>query len=56
LNHPLKIIKEAEVVQLPPRGTKTEELKCKKCGKTPKECKPKDCTDAECPYKQEAGE
>ena len=38
-------------VRLPPRGTKIEDLKCKKCGKTRKEQDPKECTDQDCPDK-----
>jgi len=44
------------IMKLPPRGVKVEDLKCKKCGKTQKECKPKDCTDPDCPYKKEQQE
>ena len=39
-------------MSLPPRGTKVEDLKCKKCGKKQKELNPKDCQDSECPYKK----
>lgn len=38
-------------MQLPPRGTKVEDLKCKKCGKTRQECQPETCTDPDCPQK-----
>jgi hypothetical protein len=40
-------------MKLPPRGTKVEDLRCPKCKKDQKECKPKDCTDQDCPYKKE---
>lgn len=39
-------------VRLPKRGINVEDLRCKKCGKTIKECNPKDCKDEQCPYKQ----
>jgi hypothetical protein len=38
---------------LPPRGTKVEDLKCKKCKKTRKELDPKNCTDPDCPHKKD---
>lgn len=38
-------------MRLPPRGTSVDELICTKCGKTLGECKPKDCTDPDCPNK-----
>lgn len=33
---------------LPPRGTKVEDLICKKCGKKRKDKKPKNCNDGNC--------
>ena len=37
--------------KLPPKGTKVVDLKCPKCKKKFSECKPKDCTDENCPQK-----
>lgn len=36
---------------LPRQGTLLDDLKCKKCGKTFKECPPAMCQDPECPNK-----
>lgn len=38
-------------MKLPPAGTKIEDLKCLKCGKTMAECPPDQCQDADCPNK-----
>jgi len=38
-------------MKLPPRGINIGDLKCKKCGKTFKECPPNKCTDPDCPNK-----
>ena len=40
-------------MKLPKRGIKVEDLKCKECQKTVKECAPKDCENPKCPYKKE---
>jgi len=43
-------------ISLPPRGTKVEDLRCKKCKKKRSECAPKDCLDEDCPNKTKVDE